>query len=133
MNNFPKNHVKGVDRIVKNIVKLRKTLKFDAIACTGLSGASIAFTVSYFTKIPIIYLRKHTTRTHGSPIEFIGTNCNASYIILDDFVETGATVKRILRKLKYLECKGIYSYISGVSYEHHVDYKGIRYKVYERA
>ena len=83
-------------RVAKHMVKLRSTLKFDAIAFTGSSGAALAYPVSVITGIPLVHVRKREN-SHGSEIE--GDGELKSYIILDDFIDSGATIKRIHGKI----------------------------------
>lgn len=83
-------------RVARKIRNLQKKLKFDAIAFRGASGAGIAYCVSMPTGIPLIYVRKE--KSHGNDIEGPGHDVR-SYIILDDFIDTGKTIKVILNKL----------------------------------
>jgi len=81
--------------------KLREGLKFDAIAFTGSSGAAIAFYLGIEHKIPLIYVRKKNEDSHGYPVE--GTTDAGiikKYLIVDDFVQSGATVNRIITEIK---------------------------------
>ena len=114
----PSKLKKKADSVSKKILKLQKELGFDAIAITGVSGAGIGFAVSYITGIPCIYVRKSKNKTHGKLIE--GPNKDIkSYIILDDFIVTGETIKRVVKNLKSqyktIECCGIFVYDSGDS------------------
>jgi len=80
--------------------KLRKELKFDAIAFTGSSGAAIAFYLAIEHEIPLIYVRKEAEESHGNIIE--GTTMAGTikkYLIVDDFVCSGATVCRIIKAI----------------------------------
>ncbi len=94
----PATFKKLVDRVAKKVVKLKKKLKFNAIAFSGSSGAALAYPVSALTKIPLIHVRKKG-KTHGDDIEGGGHEIKR-YIILDDFIDTGATVKRIYNQIK---------------------------------
>jgi orotate phosphoribosyltransferase len=95
----PKRLKKVVARAAKKIKKLQKTLKFDAIAFRGQSGAGIAYPVSMVTGIPLIHVRKETCKgTHGQPVE--GPNYRVKrYVILDDFIGQGTTVNTIIKKI----------------------------------
>lgn len=106
-------------RATEQIGKLHKELKFDALAFTGSSGAACAFIMSVALQIPIIYVRKEGETSHGMQVE-----CNTgkpihSYLIVDDFIGTGTTVKNIYNALEYQaikcgekppKCVGIYLY-----------------------
>jgi adenine/guanine phosphoribosyltransferase-like PRPP-binding protein len=111
---------KVTDATAKYIKKLHRKLKFDAIVVTGLSGAGVGFPVSYKTGLPVIYIRKSRVYTHGEDIEGIVGNLKnkrlLKYIILDDLIGTGKTVKKIMRKMQKeirSECVGILLYCYG--------------------
>ncbi len=87
-----------VNRVVKNLKNLKKKLKFNAIAFRGASGAGVAFPVSAITGIPVIYVRKKNESTHGCGVEGPDTPVRR-YIILDDFVDSGKTVKAIIKEI----------------------------------
>lgn len=96
----PQSLASRVKRVAKNLVKLRKKLKFDAIAFRGSSGSSLAFPVSVMTGIDLIYVRKEKQH-HGMPVE--GTSKNVRrYIILDDFISRGDTMRSILGAINHL-------------------------------
>ena len=108
----PKEYKKIVARVTKAIRKQKKILKFQAIAFTGSSGAALAYPISFITKIPLIHVRKG--KSHGNSIEG-GNHDIERYVILDDLIDTGATVKRIFNKIKQegeVECVGILLYDS---------------------
>lgn len=72
--------------------------KFDAIAFTGMSGALIAPPVSLKLGKPFIMVRKPYVSGHSEwAVE--GDYGAKSYIILDDFMATGETVKRIRKQI----------------------------------
>lgn len=113
----PTSLKKVVDRISAEIVKLQNKHNFDAIVVTGISGTGMAFPVSYITGIPVVVVRKTTRNTHGKLIE--GPNISVKkYIILDDFVVTGDSVKRVKKQMDKLakqsketcECVGVVTY-----------------------
>lgn len=87
-----------VPAAVKTLRALKKKYKFDAIAFRGSSGAALAFPLSYFLKVPLIHVRKGKSHYGGGPIE--GTISSQRYVIVDDFVDSGRTVKTIVREIK---------------------------------
>lgn len=93
-----------VSNTVEIVTDLKSRLKFDAIAFTGVSGAAMAFPVSYITGIPLICVRKQE-QSHGKMIE--GHGNFKKYLILDDFICTGTTICRILEQLEEIKCVGI--------------------------
>lgn len=100
----------------KQFAKVIKKHEFDAIAFTGSSGACLAFPLALRYNLPLIYVRKPGERSHGVPIEYNGNTQPKNYIIVDDFVESGKTVGRIVDKIKkqspMAHCVGIFLYSS---------------------
>ena len=80
--------------------RLRKTIDIQAIAYTGSSGAAIAFPLAIAYELPIIYVRKKGEQSHGCPVECNYTQELENYIIVDDFIAFGATVRRIIKGIK---------------------------------
>lgn len=112
-----------VDHVASVLVSGRKELKFDAIAFRGMSGAAIAYPVSYLTRIPLICTRKSAENSHGYDVEGPAIEVH-KYIILDDFISTGNTIAQIVRSISVQKsysfgvdsqtppkCVGIYLYL----------------------
>jgi hypothetical protein len=66
--------------------------KFDAIAVRGYSGISIGSILSFLLDVPCIMVRK--THSHDHRMAFGLANAR-NYIIVDDFVASGETVRAI--------------------------------------
>lgn len=72
--------------------------KFDALAFQGVSGASVAFPLSFDLGIPIIAVRKKNENSHG---RFVEGPCGVKkYAIIDDFICSGDTVLRIIESIQ---------------------------------
>jgi adenine/guanine phosphoribosyltransferase-like PRPP-binding protein len=95
---YKKDFLKVVPATVKLLEKFRKKNYFDAIAFTGSSGAALAFPLSYLMKLPLIHVRKGDGNHFGQPIE--GTISSKNYIIVDDFIASGYTVRKIVKTIK---------------------------------
>jgi adenine/guanine phosphoribosyltransferase-like PRPP-binding protein len=95
---YGKNFLKLVPKAVSTLKAFRKKHPFDAIAFTGSSGAALAFPLSYFLKVPLIHVRKKDKNHYGGSIE--GTISSRKYIIVDDFIESGTTVYKIINTIK---------------------------------
>lgn len=111
---------------VKKIKAFRKKHPFDAIAFTGTSGAAAAFTLSYKLKIPVINVRKGKTGSHYYR-DLEGCINAKKYLIVDDFIESGTTMNRIIRTIKdniKAAPVGIFLY-SDASYMTRQSYDGI--------
>lgn len=76
--------------------QLKKIHQIDAIAFTGSSGAAIAFTLGIKHNIPLIYVRKPDEQSHGGAVECNARDVIKSYLIVDDFVDSGNTILRIV-------------------------------------
>jgi orotate phosphoribosyltransferase len=77
---------------------------FDALYATGLSGVTVASVVTYLMKKPLLILRTvasdGTTRSHGTLLEgVVEHQAGIRYMILDDFVCNGSTLRRLLNHL----------------------------------
>ena len=95
---YGKQFLKLVPLAAKKLRALRKIHPFDAIAFRGSSGAALAFPLSYLLKIPLIHVRKGASHYAGGTIE--GTISSKRYIIIDDLIDRGTTVKKIISEIK---------------------------------
>lgn len=97
---------KKIDQTIEAIEKSK--LSFDAIAFRGSSGAACAYPISYMTGRSLIHVRKPTENAHssrlieGNPMQVV-----KNYIIVDDFIATGATINCIMECLTPT-CVGIF-------------------------
>jgi len=90
--------VKLVNRVAAAIKKYRKSHPFEAIAFTGTSGAALAYPVSAKLGIPLLCIRKGNNNHFKNPVEgYVGAK---SYAIIDDFIDTGDTLRKILKEMK---------------------------------
>lgn len=90
------------DRLQESLSRTFELLRdeeYDAIAFSGNSGAIIAGALSLATGKPLILVRKSTTGCHSYDI-VEGAGVYSSYIIVDDFVYSGATVRRIASEIR---------------------------------
>lgn len=92
---YGKEFLKLVPRTVKKVRAIRRRHPFDAIAFTGSSGAALAYPLSYLLKVPLIHVRKGSSHYSGGKIE--GTISSKRYLIIDDFIETGASIRRVIK------------------------------------
>ena len=109
----PENYAELVARVSKKVLELKT--KFHAIAFRGTSGAAMAYPVSIATGIPLICIRKPTEDAHGDPVEGSTKFDVKKYIIIDDFMSSGATVDAIIESINKhsnnsVKCVGIVLY-----------------------
>lgn len=67
----------------------------DCVAVTGKSGIALAFATLALVHFPILVVRKVGEKSHGNPIEGTHNHRAARYLVLDDFVCTGDTLRAI--------------------------------------
>ena len=100
----------------------------DAVAVTGKSGLSLAFATLMLIDFPLIVVRKRGENSHGNPIEGTRSVDVRKYIILDDFVSSGDTVKTMVDSIDEmvdsamnvmpLRCVGVLQYLRyGTGYD----------------
>jgi adenine/guanine phosphoribosyltransferase-like PRPP-binding protein len=77
--------------------------RFDSIVVTGMSGVVVGAPVAVATGIPLVIVRKKSDQHHNHDggeivnVDAIG----ASYLFLDDFKSTGATLRRVRGVIHY--------------------------------
>jgi len=91
----PREYGELVDRISNQLEELRKKQSFTGMVFRGLSGAALAYPLSARLHIPLICVRKCSEDSHGFDVEGPQTNVRR-YIIIDDFIGSGATIKALI-------------------------------------
>lgn len=91
----------------KAITSLSRSTGATAVVVHGNSGVSCGFAALMVTDTPfnLVLLRKDNDNSHGSPIEGPDGHRLAKYLILDDFVSSGATMNRIRDKINILQAQ----------------------------
>lgn len=87
---------KLIPRAIKLLEKIQKERPFKAIAFRGSSGAALAYPLSYLLNISLMHVRKKDGNHFPGAVE--GVICD-KYIIIDDFIESGKTVKEIVKEI----------------------------------
>ena len=114
------NHKYRNKIIIKAVCDLRKIADdFDAIACCGTSGMLVVPQISELLNKNIIVVRKTTEKTYSRFIVEGASTLN--YIIVDDLICSGNTVKYIRKQIKIetprSQCVGVYCYMpEGAAY-----------------
>lgn len=113
--------------------EMMNRLGADAVAVTGKSGLSLAFATLMLIDFPLIVVRKRGENSHGNPIEGDPSVDVRKYIILDDFVSSGDTVKTMVGSIdemvgsainaKPLRCVGVLQYL-----RYGTGYSPVRYR-----
>lgn len=107
---------------------------FDAIACCGTSGLMVVPQIAELLKKNIIVIRKPNDNGYS---DFIVEGATTTqYIIVDDLVCSGGTIKHIMKSIRNetprSKCMGVYSYMKDeCTYRNHPELcfrdLGIRY------
>ena len=102
----------------------KSELKFDTIVFSGMSGAIFAPVLALRLKKEIIMVRKESDKypTTHSEYRVEGYIKVQRYIIVDDFISSGASAKYMTDQIREhfnsdAKCVGIYSYDMGKFYE----------------
>jgi adenine/guanine phosphoribosyltransferase-like PRPP-binding protein len=93
-----------------------KTVDFDTIVVTGISGMVFGSVLSFLMKKHLVVVRKGGDRCHSfrkvetSFVERDGHLSKVSFrwVFLDDLVDSGKTFKRVRRKVKEMLPGGVY-------------------------
>lgn len=87
-----------VDKVAALVKKLREDRpSITHIVATGSSGQSVAWPVSYKIGLPVCIVRKPAEESHAGLIS--GTGDLGDYIIIDDLISSGASVRRVVKAL----------------------------------
>lgn len=86
-------------RVAETLPKLLARYDAQAVVVTGKSGMSVAFATMMLADIPLIVVRKRGENSHGEMIEGVIDVEVRRYIILDDFVSSGTTVRTVVRDI----------------------------------
>jgi len=89
------------DKVIGQALKVLKhrSNDYDVIVCRGYSGMTVAPILAWALKKPIFIVRKDGESTHSSEKSFMGT-LGDRYLMIDDFVGTGNTIRTIRDYLK---------------------------------
>jgi len=114
--NLDPESVKGrvqrtAEKIKQFCLESPKKSKVHAIACCGLSGLLVAAPVSVELGLPLIVVRKEKETTHSEfKVEYgilpTKSNVPVNYVIIDDFIDIGATINRIETEIRYNHTQG---------------------------
>lgn len=107
------NHKIRNKTIIKAICELRKISdQFDSIACCGVSGLMVVPQIAEILNKHIVIIRKPEQSYSNFLVEGVAPY---KYVIVDDLVCSGDTIKYIKRTIKEehtrAECVGVYCYM----------------------
>lgn len=103
-----------------------RTDQFDAIAFSGMSGATMAPILAYMLNKQLIIVRKDADlegNSHAtSTVEYADGGLRDRILIVDDFVSSGATIRRIMSKIHDVRLR--VSFVAVYCYERGYDDDG---------
>jgi hypoxanthine phosphoribosyltransferase len=92
---------KVIRKLCENIKEFQKTTKVDAIAIRGLSGSLIGGILSHKLGIPLMCVRKGKSHSDYRVETFLTEyKPEINYIIIDDLICSGGTIKAIIKEVK---------------------------------
>jgi hypoxanthine phosphoribosyltransferase len=95
---YPNRFKSLIDLLVKNLEAYKG--QYQAIAACGNSGMTVASAISYVTGVPIIAVRKESDRGNHHGKDVTGYLGSGNYILLDDLVASGDTVRFVVREIE---------------------------------
>jgi orotate phosphoribosyltransferase-like protein len=89
-----------INKIVNRLKKeIKNGLEFNAIACCGVSGTILAGAIAAKLGVDIVVVRKEAGGPHSSwHVE--GRYGDVQYVILDDLIESGSTIRYIIDEIQ---------------------------------
>ena len=115
----PESVRKYAKQAAEAIPRMMAETNADAIVVSGNSGISIGHAALMLIEFPLVLVRKHKDNSHGDSVEGPLNHELRKFLILDDFVSSGATVRNICdtlysRAIMYEssvpECVGVLEY-----------------------
>lgn len=84
------------------ISSMAQAVNADCVIVHGNSGVSCGFAALMYHNFNLVLLRKDNDNSHGPPLEGPNGHRIERYLILDDFISSGETVRRVRRKVTEL-------------------------------
>jgi orotate phosphoribosyltransferase len=95
----PKRITRRFQVAVKRMAQVREEHPFDTIVFRGISGAAFGFVAGVALQTKVVYVRKEGEKSHGYKLECNSNSPIKSYIIVDDFVCSGDTIRAIVEQI----------------------------------
>lgn len=114
---------KKIEELVEYIQS--SNLKFDSLVVTGISGLVIGSILSYKINKNLCVVRK-SRKTHSLLKVESGKDTIDSYLIIDDIMDSGKTVRSIIKELRKAErISGFKRCIGGIFYDQEIELKAL--------
>lgn len=93
-----------VDLSAKKLAAIHKSFPFVALAGIGHSGVPLMAALSYKIGVPMIAVRRKSNETqHDYTGEWNGYYSGGPYLVVDDLISSGATLRRIISAIDKLK------------------------------
>lgn len=129
---------KKLDSLVTKSETILKKVDFNTIAVRGNSGMLLGIPLAIKMKKKLIIIRKSVKDSHSDDL-VEGWGSKQKILLVDDFIQTGATIKAMIRNIEaHCDCpdiKGIYYYAISSEFSRkraiaRDTYKNVIYSVY---
>lgn len=101
------------NRVIFECIRCLDRIKFDSVVVCGTSGLLVGPQISELLNKNLVIVRKRNEKRY-SPFHIEGAY-PGDYVVVDDLVCSGSTLKHILNNIKEeypkAKCCGVYSYI----------------------
>lgn len=101
---YPETFPKTIQACLKEAKRIKKEQGFDTIAFSGMSGAAVAFILAHELDVPLLCIRKKGESSHYcndyNDRHVEGHLTAEKYLLVDDFISSGKTVRFILDSIK---------------------------------
>lgn len=100
------------EALARDLPFLMRKVNADAVAVRGTSGYAVAFGMRMVSDIHFIICRKSGEASHGSQLAVADDRAKSvsRYIIVDDCIDSGSTVRGIMKDLDPCQCAAIVTY-----------------------
>jgi hypothetical protein len=85
--------------VVDNVIRNLRPIDFDVVVFRGFSGAVVGPVVALKMGKNWAFVRKHDDNSHSS--SRIEGSIIGRYVIVDDFIDSGATIRKIIEDVSY--------------------------------
>lgn len=96
-----------IKRLAADLPPIMAECNADFIAVCGSSGIFAAAALQMLVETPICMVRKRGEDSHGGKIEGRDGHLYRRYIVLDDFIDSGSTLRHIYSSLPSAELTGV--------------------------
>ena len=93
-----------IEKVRRKVKALVDQTGADTLVFTGISGMAVGFPITRSLKLRPIVIRKTIRGTHGHCKVEIDGAPTGKFIIIDDCIDTGKTIRRILKEIETYHC-----------------------------